>query len=70
VSLGHYTLDGDGGEDVLHSGDGNDSLNGITLGVRPQRDKLYCGKGRDEYWADMNDYVDSSCEKKGRPPVA
>ena len=25
-------------------------------------DKLYCGAGRDKYWADKNDYVDSSCE--------
>jgi hypothetical protein len=32
-----------------------------------QRDKLYCGEGRDYYFADKNDYVDSSCEKKAKP---
>ena len=32
-----------------------------------QRDKLYRGKGRDEYVAGKNDYVDSSCEKKVSP---
>jgi hypothetical protein len=29
-----------------------------------QRDKLYCGEGRDSYTADKEDYVDSSCEVK------
>jgi hypothetical protein len=28
-----------------------------------QRDKLYCGKGKDRYVAQKHDYVDSSCEK-------
>jgi hypothetical protein len=48
------------GEDVVYGGDGNDHLNGED-GQRG--DKLYCGKGKDEYAADKKDYVDSSCEK-------
>jgi len=49
------------GEDVMYGGDGNDILIGAySLG---QRDKLYCGEGKDQYLADNNDYVDSSCEK-------
>ena len=52
------------GEDVLYGGDGNDVLTGVD---DRQRDKLYCGKGKDEYVADKNDYVDSSCEKKVSP---
>jgi hypothetical protein len=34
---------------------------------RRTRDELYCGEGRDYYFADKNDYVDS-CEKKLGPP--
>jgi hypothetical protein len=49
----------DKGEDVGYGGDGNDHLNGED----GQRDKLYCGQGKDEYAADKKDYVDSSCEK-------
>jgi hypothetical protein len=49
------------GEDVIYGGDGNDYLGGGSDG---QRDKLYCGKGKDYYAADKNDYVDSSCEIK------
>jgi hypothetical protein len=53
------------GEDVLYGGDGDDVL---TAAHSPgqldrQRDKLYCGEGKDLYYADKNDYVDSSCEK-------
>jgi Ca2+-binding RTX toxin-like protein len=48
-------------EDVLYGGDGNDFLGGFLDGQ--DRDKLYCGEGRDRYAADKNDYVDSSCEK-------
>ena len=51
------------GEDVMYGGDGNDELDD-TDGQRG--DKLYCGKGKDRYVADKNDYVDSSCEKKAR----
>jgi Ca2+-binding RTX toxin-like protein len=56
----------DQGADVAYGGDGNDFLDG-TLD-HGQRDKLYCGEGRDEYRADKNDYVDS-CEKKLGPPA-
>jgi Ca2+-binding RTX toxin-like protein len=57
---GNDQLGSDKGEDVLYGGDGNDDL---TDGDRErERDKLYCGKGKDEYFADKNDYVDSSCE--------
>jgi Ca2+-binding RTX toxin-like protein len=64
-------IDGNKGEDVLYGGDGNDYLGGGSDG---QRDKLYCGKGKDFYFADENDYVDSSCEKgklvdTGGPPL-
>jgi Ca2+-binding RTX toxin-like protein len=55
-------VSGGGGEDVLYGGDGNDSLYEFS---DAQPDKLYCGKGKDEYYApEKNDYVDSSCEKK------
>jgi hypothetical protein len=55
-------IGGWGGEDVLYGGDGNDTLDGA--GDRRQRDELYCGEGRDYYFADKNDYVDSRCEKQ------
>jgi Ca2+-binding RTX toxin-like protein len=58
---------GGGGEDVLYGGDGIDTLDGTGDGG--QRDKLYCGEGRDYYLADKNDYVDSSCETKGEPII-
>ena len=63
---GNDELESDKGEDVLYGGDGNDFLvDGVT---DSERDKLYCGKGKDRYYiADKNDYVDSSCEKKGLP---
>jgi Ca2+-binding RTX toxin-like protein len=57
----HGGLYGDEGEDVLYGGDGNDFLDASADG---QRDKLYCGKGSDEYAADEIDYVSSSCEEK------
>jgi hypothetical protein len=49
------------GKDVLYGGDGDDFLDASLDG---QRDKLYCGEGKDEYAADKIDYVSSSCEKK------
>jgi hypothetical protein len=52
-----------GGEDVLYGGDGNDHLEAGD----GQRDKLYCGEGKDQYDADTIDYVDSSCEEKEKP---
>ncbi len=61
---GDDSLHGFNGEDVIYGGDGNDRL---TDYYDEQRDKLYCGEGRDEYVAGKNDYVDSSCEKKVSP---
>ena len=57
-------LNGDGGKDVIIGGDGSDSI--YADGDR-QRDKLYCGEGRDRYMAEKVDYVSSSCEVKMRP---
>jgi hypothetical protein len=59
-------LYGGRGTDVIHGGDGNDFLVGLFDG-HGQRDKLYCGEGRDAYLADKTDYVDSSCEEKFKP---
>ena len=58
------------GADVIYGGDGNDTFEDSD----GQRDKLYCGNGKDEYGADKIDYVDSSCEKgklvgTGGPPL-
>ena len=52
-------------EDVIYGGDGNDQIDARD----GQRDELYCGEGWDRYLADEIDYVSSSCEKKGLPPV-
>jgi Ca2+-binding RTX toxin-like protein len=52
------------GKDVFYGGDGND----IVDAADGQRDKLYCGEGRDRYNADKLDYVDSSCEEAEPPP--
>src|SRR5215218_6212021 len=64
------------GEDVIYGGPGDDKLDGgpsdavlgggelLPGGGDGQRDKLYCGEGRDSYTADKEDYVDSSCEVK------
>ena len=75
-------LDGGDGNDIIYGGDGDDSLHGfdgedvlygedgndlVTDYYDEQRDKLYCGEGRDRYVAGKNDYVDSSCEKKVSP---
>src|SRR5215204_367914 len=51
-------LGGGKGEDVLYGGDGKDSIDADD----GQRDKLYCGEGRDIYFSDKNDYVANSCE--------
>ena len=56
---GNDELRADQGEDVLYGGDGNDFI----VADDGQRDKLYCGEGKDIYAADKKDYVDSSCEK-------
>ena len=52
---------GGNGADVLYGGDGSDFLS--TKGEDRQPDKLYCGEGKDEYEADKNDFVSSSCEE-------
>ncbi len=49
------------GEDVFYGGDGDDD---ITAWADGQRDKIYCGKGKDSYVADKHDYVSGDCEKK------
>jgi Ca2+-binding RTX toxin-like protein len=55
-------INGKEGEDVIYGGDDTDWISGGTLDE--QRDKFYCGAGKDHYYADKNDYVSSSCEKK------
>jgi RTX calcium-binding nonapeptide repeat (4 copies) len=64
------------GEDVLYGGAGNDWLDGRDRrGVKDtHRDELYCGEGRDHYFAGRLDYVSSSCEEgkladTGGPPL-
>src|SRR5215203_4984419 len=69
-------ITGDDGNDVIYGGPGDDKLDGgpsdavlgggelLPGGGDGQRDKLYCGEGRDSYTADKEDYVDSSCEVK------
>ena len=56
---------------VFYGGDGNDVLDSHD---DAQRDKLYCGAGRDKYVADKIDFVSKSCEKgqlkdTGGPPL-
>jgi hypothetical protein len=58
LGAGDFILGG-AGNDVIYGGDGNDQIGAVD----GQRDKLYCGKGKDEYNAEKIDYVDSSCEK-------
>jgi hypothetical protein len=59
-------INGEEGDDVIYGGDGNDWLATERSGgnLDEQRDKFYCGAGKDHYYADKNDYVDSSCEKQ------
>jgi Ca2+-binding RTX toxin-like protein len=75
---GDDNLRGFEGEDVIYGGPGDDTkLDGgpsdavyggpgelLPGGGDGQRDKLYCGEGRDSYFADKEDYVSSSCEVK------
>jgi Ca2+-binding RTX toxin-like protein len=63
-NLGGDYIEGGKGKDVLYGGDGNDLLVGGFDGGK--RDKLYCGKGRDEYYVDKSDYVAPSCEVRLR----
>ena len=56
------------GKDVIYGGPGDDTELDVAsadefVGNDGQRDKLYCGEGRDTYYAEKIDYVDSSCEK-------
>jgi Ca2+-binding RTX toxin-like protein len=59
---------GHGGDDVIYGGPGDDTKLDVAsqgeLGNDGQRDKLYCGEGRDTYYAEKIDYVASSCEVK------
>jgi Ca2+-binding RTX toxin-like protein len=62
-------ISGGNGDDVIYGGDGSDYIDEMFMGGA---NKLYCGKGKDEYLADKKDFVSSSCEKKaklGRPIV-
>ena len=63
-------LAGGAGEDVIYGGDGNDFLDAVSASsngysITKERDEIYCGKGKDSYYADKSDYVDSSCEVGG-----
>ena len=50
------------GADVIYGGDGNDFIEAFQDG---QPDKLYCGKGDDEYHVEEKiDHVSGSCEKR------
>jgi hypothetical protein len=64
-------IDGGNGADVIYGGDGSDFIDARGDKQPRQPDKLYCGKGKDQYDADPMDYVDSSCEKKAMwgPPI-
>jgi len=75
---GSDTLYGGKGADVFYGGDGNDNIVAAALnevyGANKQQDKIYCGAGKDDYYAGPNDYVDSSCEQghlvdTGGPPL-
>jgi hypothetical protein len=60
-------LRGDKGEDVIYAGPGDDTelnVSGVMNHGDGQRDELYCGEGRDTYYAEKIDYVASSCEVK------
>jgi Ca2+-binding RTX toxin-like protein len=61
-------LVGFGGKDVIYGGPGDDTGLDVAsageFGNDGQRDELYCGEGRDTYYAEKIDYVASSCEKK------
>ena len=63
---GGVLVAGHGGDDVIYGGPGDDTELDVAsageFGNDGQRDKLYCGEGRDTYYAEKIDYVDSSCE--------
>jgi hypothetical protein len=59
---GDDELVGGGGRDVVKAGGGDD-----TIDVRDGRvDRVRCGSGRDEVWADGRDDVTASCERVHR----
>ena len=79
-SAGDDVIYGGSGDDLLQAGEGADVMYGgdgsddVMEGPDRQRDKLYCGEGKDRYYAEKIDYVDSSCEKgklvdTGGPPL-
>jgi hypothetical protein len=55
-------LEGFGGKDVIYGGPGDDTE--LDVDGDGQRDELYCGEGRDTYYAEKIDYVASDCEVK------
>jgi hypothetical protein len=65
---GGVLVAGHGGDDVIYGGPGDDTGLDVAsageFGNDGQRDELYCGEGRDTYYAEKIDYVASSCEKK------
>jgi hypothetical protein len=64
---GDDNLSGRNGKDAIYGGPGDDTRldgGGPWRTNDGHRDEIYCGEGRDSYWAEKIDYVDSSCEKK------
>jgi Ca2+-binding RTX toxin-like protein len=59
-------LVGGKGADVIRGGDGNYFFEGSADG---QRDKLYCGKGRDEYSAEKIDCMYPAVARKAGSPI-
>jgi Ca2+-binding RTX toxin-like protein len=73
---GDDSISGGEGADVIYGGDGNDSIEEGGAGKDVYPDEFYCGKGKDTIYSTVgnipgkNDYVSSSCEKKGtRKPI-
>ena len=58
---GDDLLVGGPGDDVLGGGRGDDTLNGLDDATA--KDRLRCGRGKDEARADVPDVVRKSCEK-------
>ena len=58
---GDEVLEGGKGVDDIYGEDGSDSISDYPDG---QRDKPYCGEGKDRYVVEKKDFVSSSCEKK------
>ena len=59
---GNDTLEGGAGADLLRGGNGDDTI--VESGDGAGKDRVYCGRGRDEVFADEGDVVDEeSCER-------